>query len=127
VSKKDQEIKNEELKLIPKCKIVGVRKEGERRFDYMFCETHENRALNKKCCGMEGAFKGDLKELMRYIGGGSVEMDGEGEIVRVVGSGKWEEDGKWYGDIMSVCWVPMGDYMWIGKVEKVGTGRVCYK
>ena len=126
VSKKDEEIRNTELSLIPKCNVKGVRLNKSLKFDYMFCETHEIKSMSKKCCKDEGVFNGDLKELVRYIGGGSVEMDDLGEVVRVVGNKKWEEMGKWYGDIMALCWTQIGDNKWVASVEKIGTGRVCY-
>lgn len=65
----------------------------------------------KRECKMSGKFVGDLKALLRSMGGGSVEMDGEGKVLWVRGK-EWKEEGSVWERVWCVEWREVEDGLW---------------
>jgi hypothetical protein len=72
----------------------------------------------QKECEMAGKFRGDLKGLLRELGGGNVKMDCDGEVVWVRGK-EWIEKGSIWEKVWVMEWKEVEDGLWEVKKVKV--------
>jgi len=95
------------------CKIKRVNKS-----EMDICISHSELVWKgENRCGMDGKFKGDLKELLRELGGGNVKMDYDGTVISVRGE-EWVEKGSIWEKVWCMEWREVESDMWeVNKVE----------